>query len=144
MVQPDFDPRCSRNFTSDPVKTIISGLLAVGIPELFTVVAVAFMGKSGYNLIKARIFTFLKKHGPPDRVSPTRYRIGLVMFVLPVLFGWLGPYVAHQIPGYESHRFVVSVIGDVMFITSFFVLGGDFWDKIKALFIRNARAQFNG
>jgi hypothetical protein len=34
-------------------KTIISGLLAVGIPELFTVVAVAFMSKSGYNLIKA-------------------------------------------------------------------------------------------
>jgi hypothetical protein len=29
-----------------------------------------------------------------------------------------------------------------MFVTSFFVLGGDFWDKIKALFIRSAKAQF--
>jgi hypothetical protein len=125
-------------------KAIISGLLAVGIPEVFTVLAVATIGKSGYNLIKERIFSFLKKHGPPDRVSPTRYRIGLVMFILPVLFGWLAPYGAHHIPGYESHRFVVSVIGDVMFITSFFVLGGDFWDKIRALFIRSARAQFNG
>ena len=125
-------------------KTIISGLLAVGIPEVFTVAAIAVMGKSGYNLIKARIFSFLKKHGPPDRVSLTRYRIGLTMFVLPLLFGWLGPYGAHRIPGYETHRFVVSVIGDVMFVASLFVLGGDFWDKIRALFIHSAKVQVNG
>ena len=120
-------------------KTVISGMLAVGIPEVFTVAAIAIMGKSGYNLIKERIFSFLKKHGPPDRVSLTRYRIGLVMFVLPVIFGWLGPYGVHLIPGYETHRFVVSLIGDVMFVASLFVLGGDFWDKLRALFICNAK-----
>ena len=125
-------------------KTIISGLLAVGIPEVFTVVAIAIMGKSGYNLIKERIFSFLKKHGPPDRVSLARYRIGLVMFVLPLVFGWLGPYGAHRIPGYEAHRFVVSLIGDLMFVASLFVLGGDFWDKIRALFIHSAKVQVNG
>ena len=125
-------------------KTIISGMLAVGIPEVFTLAAIAIMGKSGYNLIKERIFSFLKKHGPPDRVSLTRYRIGLVMFVLPVIFGWLGPYGVHLIPGYETHRFVVSLIGDVMFVASLFVLGGDFWDKIIALFSHSARVQFSG
>jgi Na+/H+-dicarboxylate symporter len=26
-------------------------------------------------------------HGPPDRVTPARYRIGLVLFLIPVLFG---------------------------------------------------------
>jgi len=123
-------------------KTVISGMLAVGIPEVFTVAAIAIMGKSGYNLIKERIFSFLKKHGPPDRVSLTRYRIGLVMFVLPVLFGWLGPYGTHLIPGYPDYRFVVSLIGDVMFVASLFVLGGDFWDKVRALFIHQARVQF--
>jgi len=125
-------------------KTIISGALAVGIPEVFTVAAIAIMGKSGYNLIKERIFSFLKKHGPPDRVSLLRYRIGLVMFALPVVFGWLGPYGVHLIPGYETHRFVVSLIGDVMFVASLFVLGGDFWDKIRALFSHSARVQFSG
>jgi len=97
------------------------------------------MGKQGYDLIKDRIFRFLKKHGPPDRVSLSRYRIGLVMFLLPVVFGWLGPYGAHHIPGYQTHRFFVSVVGDLMFFTSIFVLGGDFWDKLRALFICNAR-----
>ena len=120
-------------------KAVISGALAVGIPEVFTILAIAIMGKSGYNLIKERIFSFLKKHGPPDRVSPTRYRVGLFMFAIPVLFGWLGPYGAHHIPGFLDHRFLVSLIGDIMFIASLFVLGGDFWDKIRGLFIHDAK-----
>ena len=138
-LSPLLIPLVAKTSLATEWKTIISGLLAVGIPEVFTVAAIAIMGKSGYNLIKERIFSFLKKHGPPDRVSLTRYRVGLVMFVLPVVFGWLGPYGAHRIPGYETHRFVVSLIGDVIFVASLFVLGGDFWDKVRALFIHNAR-----
>ena len=136
-------PVVTRTSLATEWKTIISGLLAVGIPEVFTVAAIAIMGKSGFNLIKERIFSFLKKHGPPDRISLTRYRIGLVMFVLPIVFGWLGPYGAHKIPGYETHRLVVIVIGDLMFAASLLVLGGDFWDKIRALFIHRARVQFS-
>jgi hypothetical protein len=142
-LSPLLIPLVTRTSLATEWKTIISGLLAVGIPEVFTVAAIAIMGKSGYNLIKERIFSFLKKHGPPDRVSMTRYRIGLVMFVLPIAFGWIGPYGANQIPGYETHRFVVSLIGDVMFVTSLFVLGGDFWDKIRALFVYDARVQIS-
>ena len=143
-LSPLLIPLVTRTSLATEWKTIISGLLAVGIPEVFTVTAIAIMGKSGYNLIKERIFSFLKKHGPPDRVSLTRYRIGLVMFVLPVLFAWLGPYGAHHIPGYESHRFIVSLIGDLMLVASLFVLGGDFWDKVRALFIHSAKVQVNG
>jgi hypothetical protein len=143
-LSPLLIPIVTRTSLTTEMKTIISGLLAIGIPEVFTVAAIAIMGKDGYNLIKKRIFSFLKKHGPPDRVSLTRYRIGLVMFVLPVVFGWLGPYGAHLIPGYETQRFVVSLIGDVMFVASLFVLGGDFWDKIRALFLHSARVQFSG
>jgi hypothetical protein len=108
-LSPLMIPLVTRTSLATEWKTIISGFLAVGIPEVFTVLAIAIMGKSGYNLIKDRIFKFLKKHGPPDRVSPTRYRIGLVMFVIPIIVGWLGPYMAHRIPGYEQHRFIVSV-----------------------------------
>jgi len=120
-------------------KAMISGALAVGIPEVFSIVAIAIMGKAGFNYIKARIFGFLKKHGPPDRVSRTRYHIGLAMFTLPILFGWLAPYVSPYVPGYAAHRLSVNIIGDLMLFTSLFVLGGDFWDKVRALFIHNAR-----
>lgn len=123
-------------------KAIISGCLAVGIPELFSVIAIAIMGKPGFNYIKERFFGFLKKYGPADRVSRTRYRIGLVMFLLPIFFGWLAPYAPHLLPGYEAHRFFVNLIGDMMFVSSLFVLGGNFWDKVQALFIHGATAKF--
>ncbi len=142
-LSPLLIPVVTRTSLATEWKTIISGLLAVGIPEVFSIVAIAIMGKEGFDLIKNRIFNFFKKHGPPDRVSPARYHIGLVMFLIPVLFGWLAPYGAHLIPGYETHRFVVSLIGDAMFVASLFVLGGDFWDKVKALFIQRAKAHIS-
>lgn len=129
---------------STKLKATISGLLLVGIPELFSIVAIALMGKSGFNYLKTRIFIFLKSHAPPDVVGPTRYRIGLVMFALPLLFAWLGPYFAHHVPGYDANRLAVNIAGDLLFLSSLFVLGGDFWDKIRALFVHNARGLKNG
>ena len=120
-------------------KTILSGALAVGIPEVFSIAAVAIMGKRGFDIIKERFFSFIRKHGPPERVGRTRYRIGLVMFALPLLLGWSTPYLLHHIPGYETHRLLVGIVGDVLLIASLFVLGGEFWDKVRALFIRDAR-----
>jgi hypothetical protein len=123
-------------------KAVISGALALGIPEVFSLIAVAIMGKSGFNYIKAHFLRFLKKYGPPDVVSRTRHRVGLLMFMFPILFGWLGAYISHRIPGYETHRIAVNLAGDLMFIASLFVLGGNFWDKVRALFIHGAKAHF--
>ena len=120
-------------------KAVISGLLSVGIPELFSIVAIALMGKSGFNYLKTRIFIFLKRHAPPDMVSPTRYRIGLVMFVLPLLFGWFAPYLPDLVPGYELQSFWINIAGDLMLVCSLVVLGGDFWDKLRSLFIHSAK-----
>jgi hypothetical protein len=121
-------------------KTIISGALAVGIPEIGTILAIAIMGKSGFNLMKNRIFGFLKKHGPADRVSLARYRIGLVMFGLPLLFGWISPYLQNMIPRFEENRLLLAAAGDLLFIGSLIVLGGDFWDKVRSLFVHDAIA----
>jgi hypothetical protein len=123
-------------------KTVLSGLLMVGIPEVFTVAAIAILGKSGFNLIKERVFGFLKRHGPADVVSRTRYRIGLVMFVVPILFGWLAPYGPDRILAREVQNLWVNIVTDLMFISSFFVLGGDFWDKLRALFVHGAKAHY--
>jgi len=119
-------------------KTTISGVLAIGIPEIFTIMAIAIMGRAGFDAIKARFFSFIKKHGPPDRVSKKRYRIGLAMFALPLLFGWLGLYFAHYIPGYEASRLIINIVLDLLVLSSLLVLGGDFWDKIRGLFIHDA------
>ena len=139
FASPLLIPLVTASDLSTQWKTILSGALAVGIPEVFRLAAVAIMGKSGFDYMKERFFGFIKKHGPLERVSRTRYRIGLVMFALPLLLGWAGPYFLHHIPGYEAHRLVVGAIGDVLLVSSLFVLGGEFWDKVRALFLWNTR-----
>ena len=123
-------------------KTAIAGALAVGVPEIMMVVAAAVMGKEGFAELKRRFGRFLKKYGPPERVSQVRYRVGLAMFTLPLLVAWLAPYLGHHLPGYGAHRLVWAIAGDLVFFAGFFVLGGEFWDKLRGLFVHGARAVF--
>jgi hypothetical protein len=116
-------------------KTTLSGILFFVTPQLGIFAAIAILGKSGYDYLKSVIFSWLKKHVVPDRVGPVRYYIGLIMFVLPLLFGWVEPYCGHLIPRYVAHQVWFCVGGDLMFASSLLVLGGEFWDKIRALFI---------
>jgi len=119
----------------------LSGALLAGA-EVVGIIAVAVMGKSGYAYIKNRVFGFLKQYGPPAEVSRARYAIGLIMFVVPIVFGWLAPYAADLIPGYIGNELTYAIVGDLLLLVSLFILGGDFWDKLRALFIRGAKAVF--
>lgn len=120
---------------------ILSGLLAFGIPEVLMMLAVAILGKAGYSYLMSVVGALLRKHGPPQTVGPRRYRVGLVLFAIPLLTGWLGPYVAHFSPDVLPHMILVSLAGDLVLLGSLVVLGGDFWDKVRALFIYEARLQ---
>ena len=119
----------------------VSGALLAG-SEVLGIIAVAVMGKSGYAFIKNRLFGFLKQYGPPAEVGRTRYTIGLVMFAVPIAFGWLTPYAADLVPGYPGNEFTYAIVGDLLLLASLFVLGGDFWDKLRAMFIHGAKAVF--
>lgn len=141
-ISPVFVPLVTALDVSPEWKAMLSGLLVLGIPELLWVAAAAILGKRGFDYIKGKIFGMFKRYAPPAVVSPMRYRIGLVLFVLPLLAGWLTPYVSHLLPAYEGNRFAIAFAGDLMLLTSLFVLGGDFWDKLRALFIRAAKARF--
>jgi hypothetical protein len=124
---------------SAAMTTSISGGTLVGA-EVLLVVAAAVMGKSGYAYIKNCAFGFLKQYGPPKEVNRARYNIGLAIFAIPVLFGWLAPYAGTLIPGYEGNEITFAVVGDLLLLVSLLVLGGDFWDKLRALFIHDAKA----
>jgi hypothetical protein len=126
---------------STKMTTTISGALLVGA-EIIGITAVAVMGKSGYAYIKNKIFGFLKRFGPPRKVGRLRYTIGLVMFSIPLLFGWVTPYAARVAPGFMPDPIYCAISGDLLFLTSLFVLGGDFWDKIQSLFIHNAEVRY--
>lgn len=120
-------------------KTGLSGLLAAGIPEIGMVAAVAIMGKDGFARFKLTLGRWLAPLAPPDRVGATRYRIGLVLFAVPLALAWVGPYFGHHLPGFNAHPLAYAIGGDVVLLVSLFVLGGEFWDKLRALFTQEVR-----
>ncbi len=123
-------------------KASIIGLLSLGLPELLIVAAAAALGKENFELIKEWSVKRLKRLIPSARVGKLRYNIGLVMFVIPVIPAYIQAYVPHWLPDMAPERLYVNIGADIMFISSLFVLGGDFWEKLRALFVYEAKAQF--
>lgn len=125
---------------SNAVKSALSGILLLGIPELAIFLAIAILGKAGFGYLKQWLFSLLKRAAPADEVSPVRYRIGLVLFCLPMITGWLAPYVSDLIPLFGTNHVAIAIIGDGVLVLALFLLGGDFWDKVRALFVHRAKA----
>lgn len=104
---------------------------------------ITVMGKAGFQELKRRVagvFRFL----PESSITPARYRLGLVMFCVPLAFAVLEPYIDAAWPGIRPGLLELQILGDLVFLSSFLVLGGNFWAKIRALFIRTARVVDTG
>lgn len=116
----------------------IAGIVVFVGPKLGVLGAIAIMGKPGFAYVKSIVFGYFK---PPAEVSPSRHRAGIVMFVAALLLSSLEPYASLVVPdASRSIRFSLGI--DLLLLASLLVLGGDFWDKIRALFIRDAKVQF--
>src|SRR5262249_52817410 len=99
-------------------------------------------GKENFDRIVSGVKGVLKRLKPAGNVGRTRYTIGLVMFVGPALFAWFAGYFPSWMPEMPAVRLCVNLGLDLIILTSLFVLGGDFWDKLRALFVHDARAVF--
>jgi hypothetical protein len=123
-------------------KATIIGLLSVGGPELLGLLAVFCLGKENLSRLKNKLLAWLKRLKPAAPVSRRRYRVGLVMFLLPIIPTYIMAYVPRWLPEYSPQHLYVNLATDFIFLTSLFVLGGDFWDKLRALFVYDAWVEF--
>ena len=126
-------------------KTALSVGLFIVIPKLLIITIIFVLGKAGFTYLKALCFKALGRTfaplAPARQVNPLRYRIGLVMFTLPLLEAWLVPYLETAFPSWAANR-PIEWSWDVMLLASFFVLGGEFWDKLRALYVQRATVTF--
>ena len=139
IISPVFIPLVLTSGLPEWLIALLSGLLAFGIPELFMIIAVAILGKDGFAFLRSKLGKFLKPLAPPDEVSKIRYNVGLVLFCVPIIVAILSPYLDLKFHFLEDIPFYFTIITDLMIITSLFVLGGNFWDKLRALFIHRAK-----
>ncbi|MGI9455029.1 MAG: hypothetical protein ACR2NU_00620 [Aeoliella sp.] len=123
-------------------KTALSGILLMGVPEIAILLAVVILGKAGFNALKSRLLGSLKSILLPSVVSRRRYYFGLVLFLIPILFGWVSPYLYVSVPELMRHRLAVALTGDVALIAGICLMGGQFCDKLRALIVYDAEVTF--
>jgi hypothetical protein len=109
---------------------------------IMKITSVAILGKASYNWINYKMHYIFHHVAKPHQVTPLRYNFGLVLFVLPFLPNYMISFMPHLFNIDITTRYVIIIISDVMFISSLFVLGGDFWDKLRSLFVYTAKARF--
>jgi hypothetical protein len=117
-------------------------LIYVGSGEIAFITAVALLGKPFMEALKSRIkgfFTWGKElpAPPPRPISRSRHTIGVTMFFMsflpyPVVEGIL---IFGHPAGRDLHHLVAAMLaGDIIFVASLFVLGSEFWERLKKLF----------
>jgi len=117
------------------ISAILIGLFTLGGPELMMVLAVICLGKKILQIFKKKFCRFFKQKEVVRSRSKFRHYFGLFL-----LFGsgvplYLSAYFHDLFPDEGYMRHLVLVGADVVFILSFFILGEDFWENFKNLFI---------
>ena len=122
-----------------PATTVaaVTGMIFVA-NKIILILTVAVMGKSGFQQLKQTVGGYMPSL-TEGTISPTRHVVGLVMFCLPIITAMLEPYIDYLWPELRPNKWQFQVLGDLMLLASIFVLGGNFWGKIRALFVRTAR-----
>lgn len=123
----------------DWVKNSVSGLLIFGF-EILMFPAVALMGKENFDRIVNRVKGALGEFLLASKVSRTRYMVGLMLLIGTIFFAWMAAYIPTLMPSDPSIRLWTNLALDLVLMASLFVLGGEFWDKLRALFLYDARA----
>ncbi len=130
---PLFSPLLALLGLSQTVTTILAGSLIIGGPEIMMIFAIALWGKQTFDYFMGQLGQLLKSFIPANQVSTRRYYIGLSLFLASFLPSWILAYAPSLLD--DSARIAIVLTADVVFVISFFILGGNFWEKIRRLFI---------
>lgn len=142
LISPVFIPVVLALPLSATAKGTLSTLLVVGGPDLLGLIAVVLLGKQTFQYLIAQFKALFRIKRPIQLVGRRRYTIGLIMFWGTLLISAveLNYRPAREIYGdYFTHA---AVFWNLVFLASLFVLGANFWDKLRSLFVYDAVAVF--
>ena len=126
------------NVPEGPARALLR-LLLFGVPQIMLVGVIAAAGRQGLAQVTASLAGQGAAAVLLKPVSRARYLVGLLLSMVPVLFGLLEPALARHIPVIALHRVAIGALGDLLLLIGLFVLGGEFWDKVYALFVHDVK-----
>ena len=130
------------------------GALVVG-GEVVALASIVFLGKEGFMAIKNKAVGFAKSTYTTP-VGRTRHRIGITLLLanvattyLMMLYAWDAFAIASaegpaasvwglDIEQQGSLVFWLFLIGEVSFLIAIYVLGADWWEKFRRIFVWEA------
>ena len=136
LVSPLLAPLALASDLPEAPRRALAGLLLFGVPMALIVVVMGLVGAPAYLFITSRV---AGQGAGAVPVGVGRYRIGLVLLSLGVLVSWIEPLVSPGHPAVAARRVLIGTLADGVVLASLFVLGAGFWDKVHALFVREAR-----
>ena len=127
------------------------GAMVVG-GEIVSLASIAFLGKAGFKAIKSKFFAFIKASytGPVGR---TRHTIGITLLCYSMVTSYIialylwdafSASTAATVPpevwklNFEQQDTLMIVLffsGEASFLISICVLGANWWDKFRSLFV---------
>jgi len=124
----------------DTAEIVTLGAVYIGSGELAFLAAVALLGRPFIQSVKDKIkgFFFSKRPAAPPRpIGKIRHGLGIAL-----LAGSLIPYYASiaillftRSQEADARTLLYLLLsGEVLFLASLFVLGGEFWARLKRLF----------
>jgi hypothetical protein len=127
-----------------PVSNVKAVSIATGLlisSEVSFFLSVALLGKPFIQLLKSKIkgSIFRKKGDAPLKpVGKFRHRAGITLLLIASIVPYSFTEIALMMGFVEKYGHAtlagVLIIGDMLFIASFFVLGGEFWARVNQLF----------
>jgi hypothetical protein len=113
---------------------LLVGVLVAGGPEVLCIAAIALLGKETFQYL-AHHAKLAFRHAVVDRpASKTRYYVGLVIMLVSWLPAYVYAYFPAATPGGNARIYILATM-DLAFVASVFLMGGEFWEKVRRIFI---------
>ena len=113
---------------------LIGGILVAGAPEVLIVLAIVLLGRRNFDRLVGAAKTLFFTTFFASPVSRTRYYVGLAICILSIVPLYLAGYLPSAMPA-GNGRIVILAVADLAFIVSVFVMGGEFWEKVRRVFV---------
>ncbi|MFW2368450.1 MAG: hypothetical protein ACN4GW_18695 [Desulforhopalus sp.] len=130
------------------------GTMVIG-GEIISLASIVFLGKEGFKAIKNKAMGFIKSTYTGS-VGPTRHYIGISFLIINVVIHYIvalylwdafGASTATTSPpvvwglDFNQQESVVSwlfLVAEITFLSSIYILGGDWWEKFRNMIVWSA------
>ena len=118
---------------------LLVGVLVAGGPEVLCIAAIALLGKETFQYLAHHAKLAFRRAVIDRPASKARYYVGLAIVLLSWLPAYIYAYAPAAMPGGNARVYILAAM-DLAFVASVFLMGGEFWEKVRRIFIYEGKA----